>query len=66
MVNLPPVSFICGPAKQVITGNMQREWDTYILVAVIMAMGVPVEEVLLDILMNAKIAVINLECDGEE
>ena len=60
------MSFICGPAKQVITGNMQREWDTYILVAVIMSMGVPVEEVLLYIVMNAKRSVTNLECDGEE
>ena len=65
MVNLPTVNFIGGPTKQVITGNIQGAWDTYILVAVITAVGVPAEKVLLDIVMNVKRAVIHLECDGE-
>ena len=66
VVNLPHVRFICGPSKQGRTGNIQGEWDPDILVAVIMALGVPVEEALSDIGKNSRIAAIHLECDGEE
>ena len=46
VVNIPPVRFLGGPSKQVRTGNIQGAWYTYILVAVIMSVGVPVEEAL--------------------
>ena len=43
VINLPPVMFIGGPSKQVITGSIHGAWDPDRLVAVITAVGVPVE-----------------------
>ena len=48
------------PFKSGETGKIQVAWETDLLVAVITAVGVPVEEALLDIGMNYKIAVIYL------
>ena len=48
VVNLPPVRFVCCPSKQVINGNTQIVWDTDRSVAVVTAIGVPVEEALAD------------------
>ena len=58
--NISPVRFIGGPLKLGITGNIQGVWYIYRSVAVVMAMGLPVEEELADIGMDARIAVINL------
>ena len=66
LVNLPSLNFTCGPTNQRITGNIWGSWDPDRSVAVVTAVGVPVEELLSDIVMNARIAVINLECDCEE
>ena len=41
VVNLTNVKFIGAPPKQGRKGNIQGEWDPYILVAVIMAVGAP-------------------------
>ena len=41
-------------------------WDPDISVAVITSVGVPVEEALSEIGINARRSVINLECGGEE
>ena len=59
VVNIPPVSFIGGPSKKGITCNMQGVWDPDISVAVLIAVGVLVEEALLDIVINARRAVIH-------
>ena len=66
VVNLPPVRFIVLPSKQVITGNIQGLWDLDRSVAVVTAVGVPVEESLADVGMNYRRAEILLECDCEE
>ena len=66
VVNLPPVIFIGGPSKKVITGKIQGAWDTDRSVAVVTAVGVPVEGALADIGMNSRRVVIHLECDCEE
>ena len=66
VVNLPPMMFIGTPSKQVRTGNIKGTWDTDRSVEVVTAVGVPVEEALSDIGMNARRAVIHLECDFEE
>ena len=58
VVNIPLVRFIAPPSKQERTENIQGAWDTDRLVAVIAAVGVPVEEALSDIGMNARRAVI--------
>ena len=47
------MKFASGNTNQVITGNIQGVWDPDISVAVITAVGIPVEEVLLCIGMNA-------------
>ena len=60
------MKFASGNTNQVITGNIQGVWDPDISVAVITAVGIPVEEVLLCIGMNDRRAVINLERDCEE
>ena len=60
VVNLPPVRFIGGPSKQGITVNIQGVWEPDISVVVVTSVGVPVEEVLSDIGMNSKRAVIHL------
>ena len=67
VVNIPPVGFIVGPSKQVITGNIQGYWDPYRSVAVVTAVGVPVQEELSYIGMNSKREVIHLEfyCDKD-
>ena len=66
VVNLPPVRFIGVPSKHGITGNTREAWYPDILVELITAVCVPVEEALSDIGMNARRAVIHLEYDGEE
>ena len=45
---------------------MQGDWDLDISVAVVTDVGVPMEEDLLDIGINARREVICLECDCEE
>ena len=60
VVNLPPVRFIGGPSNQGITCNIQGEWDPDISVAGVTSVGVPVEEELADIRMNARREVIYL------
>ena len=60
VVNPPPVRFISGHSRQVSTGNIKKAWDPDISVAVVTAVGVPVEEELLDIGMNSERSVIHL------
>ena len=66
MVNIPPVRFIGGPTNQLRTGNIQGDWDPDISVSVVTSVGVTVEEVLSDIGMNSRIALIHLEFDCDE
>ena len=47
-------------------GRIQGYWDPGRSLSVVTYVGVPVEENFLDILMNTRISVINLECDYEE
>ena len=61
VVNLTLVRFIGFPKNQVITGNIQGAWDSYISVAEVTAVGVPMDEALLDIEINTRRAVIHLE-----
>ena len=63
---IPPLTFSGPPTNQVRIGNMQGDWDPDRLVAVVTDLRVPVEDALLDIRMNARREVINLECDCEE
>ena len=60
VVNLPTVRFIGGHQKQGITGNIHGYWDAYRSISVVAAVGVPVEESLSDIGMNARRVVICL------
>ena len=62
VVNLPPVSFIDGPSKHGRTRNIQEGCDPDISVAVVTVVVVPVWESLSEIGINARIAVIRLEC----
>ena len=55
-----------SPTKQQKTGKIQVYWDTDRYLEVVMAIGVPMEEDFSDIGMNARRAVIHLECDCEE
>ena len=66
MGNIPPFNSAGGHTKKVITVNMQVSWDPDISVSVVVDVGVPVDEDLLDIVMNARILVIFLECDCEQ
>ena len=59
-VNILPVSFISSPTNQKRKGNIYVDWYTEIFMAVIATVGVPVEEILLDIVMNSRRAVIPL------
>ena len=61
MVNIPPVRFIYGPTKQEIIGDIQGDWDTVRLLAVVTDVDVLVEEELSDIVMNSRRYVIHLE-----
>ena len=45
--------------------SLRGAWDPDRPVAVITAMGVPLEEALSDIGINSRRAVIHIECDGE-
>ena len=54
------MNFAGGTIKQEITGNMKGSWDPDRSVVVLTPVGVPVEEALSDIRMNARIEVINL------
>ena len=58
--NIPPLKFLSGPKKEVITGHMQGAWEPDRSVAVVMALSVPVEEYLPYIGINSRIAVICL------
>ena len=60
MGNVSPLNFAGGTIKQEITGNMKGSWDPDRSVVVLTPVGVPVEEALSDIRMNARIEVINL------
>ena len=64
--NIQLLHFTGGPTNKRRTGNIWGDWGPDRSVAVVTAVGVPVEELLSDIVMNARIAVINLECDCEE
>ena len=66
VVNLPPLRFIGGLSKHIITGNMQGVWDPDISVAVVTAVGVSAEEALFYIGMNTRSMLIRLECDCGE
>ena len=66
VANVPLVIFIGGPTNQRRTGNIQGAWDPEILVAVITMVGVPVEEALVDIVMNSRKVMIHLECERKE
>ena len=59
--SLPPLIFTGDPINQGITGNIKGDLDQDILVAVVSAVVVPVEESLLDIGIVARIVAINLE-----
>ena len=63
VVNIPPVRFIGGPSKHGKTGNIQGAWYPDISVAVVIVVGILVEEELLGIGMKSKREVIHLECD---
>ena len=52
MGNITPLKFTGCHTKQVRTGKVQGAWDPDISVVVVTAVGVPVEEFLLDIGMN--------------
>ena len=65
VVNLPPVSFIRGPTRQGIKGNINGSWYPEISVAVTTMLGVPVEEALGIIEMNSRNVVIHMNCNGE-
>ena len=58
VVNLPSLSFFGDPTNMERTGNIQGAWDPYILLAMVTSMSVLMEEVLSDIGMNARRAVI--------
>ena len=66
VLNIPPVMFIGGTINHIISGIIQGSWDPEILVSVITTVGVPVDEALSDIVMNARIEVIHLEYSCEE
>ena len=57
---------IVFPTRKERTDNIQEAWDPEILVSVITTVGVPVDEALSDIVMNARIEVIHLEYSCEE
>ena len=61
VVNLPSLKFTRGTIKKVRTYNMCGGWYPDISVSVVVSVGVPVEEALLEIGMNSRRAVINLE-----
>ena len=63
VVNLQPVRFIGNQSNQGRTGKINGEWDPDRSVVVVTSAGVPVEEEFLYIGINARISVINLECD---
>ena len=44
VVNIPPVRFIGGPSKQGIKGDIQGYWYPDRSVAVLMSVGIPLEE----------------------
>ena len=60
VVNISAVRFIGDPSKKGRTGNIQGAWVPDWSLAVVAAVGVPVEEKLSDIGMNARRAVIHL------
>ena len=60
VVILPPVRFIGGTSNQVRTVNIKGAWDPDRSVAVVTAVGVPVQEELSDIGINSKRSVIHL------
>ena len=57
------MKFTGDPTKQGITGNIQGDLYSDISTAGVMAVGVPMDEALLDIGMNDRRAVIHLEYD---
>ena len=63
VVNLPLMRFIGGPKNLGITGNIKGAQDTERLVAMIITVGVPVEEDMDDIEIKSKDMVIHLECE---
>ena len=63
--NLPPLKFAGGPTNQGRKGKNQGDWDPDRSVSVIKAVGIPVDEALLEIGMNSRRAVIHLEFDCE-
>ena len=65
MRNILSLRFLVGPTKQGIIGRIQGARYPEILVAVVTALGVPVEEALSGIIMNSMILVDHLECDCE-
>ena len=54
VVNILTVVFIGGPSNQVRTDNIHVAWGSSISVAVVTAVGVPIEEAFSDIGMNAR------------
>ena len=66
MGNIPPLKLVGEPTKQVIQVKIQRSWHPNILVAVVTDVGVPVEDALLDIGMDARRVIIRLEYNCEE
>ena len=63
--NFPPVRLIGVPSNQGITCYIQGAWDLDISAALVIAVGVTVEEALAGIGMNSRREVIHLECDFE-
>ena len=63
VVNIPPVKFIGITTNQGITVNIQESCYPEISVAVIITVGVPVEEYLADIGINFRKVVIIMEYD---
>ena len=58
--NILPLRFVGGPTIQGRIGRLQLAWELKILVAVVMAVGIPTEEALSDTGMNTSRALINL------
>ena len=52
MVDIPPFKLAGGTTNQEITGNIQGSWYPYVSVSVVTAMGVLLEDALLDIEKN--------------
>ena len=65
VVNIPSLGFVGDPKNQGRTCIMNVFWEPQLMVVVVIIVGIPVEEALVDIFMNSRNLVVNLElyCD---